>query len=183
MQAEAVVEPIIQALTRRLTASQDVLRYMLAGNSTFTVRSIETQKRYTFKVVSVARALGKQYKKGSPQREKIQKDNVDKYWVRLLVGPDNNNSFIYIGMLEIFKKILRFHTTKASYASVDAHEMVKLQPSGKALDYVMQWLQIHPVLTPKIEFWHSGRCGMCGKKLTVPESVDRGIGPDCAGRL
>jgi hypothetical protein len=26
-----------------------------------------------------------------------------------------------------------------------------------------------------------GRCGICGKKLTDPDSLIRGIGPDCAG--
>ena len=29
----------------------------------------------------------------------------------------------------------------------------------------------------------SGTCGICGRKLTTPESLDRGIGPECAGKL
>jgi len=29
---------------------------------------------------------------------------------------------------------------------------------------------------------HEGRCAMCGRKLTVPESIDTGIGPVCAGK-
>jgi hypothetical protein len=29
----------------------------------------------------------------------------------------------------------------------------------------------------------SGRCGLCGRKLTDPESVERGIGPDCVQKL
>ncbi len=182
MQAEAVVEPIIQELERRLTSSPDILRYILAGNSTFTIRSVETQKRFTFKVVAISRVLGKQHKKGSLQRAKVERENKDKYWVRLLIGPDNETSFIYIGMLEKFSGILRFNTTTKSFSSVSASEMVKLSPSGGALDFLMRWLQSQPALTPKIEFWHSGRCGMCGKKLTVPESVDRGIGPDCASK-
>jgi hypothetical protein len=28
--------------------------------------------------------------------------------------------------------------------------------------------------------FHSGRCGICGRVLSDPESVKRGIGPDCA---
>lgn len=27
------------------------------------------------------------------------------------------------------------------------------------------------------------RCGVCGRELTDPESIDRGIGPDCFGKL
>lgn len=30
---------------------------------------------------------------------------------------------------------------------------------------------------------HAGRCGRCGRILTVPESIDLGLGPECAGRV
>jgi hypothetical protein len=30
---------------------------------------------------------------------------------------------------------------------------------------------------------HEGRCGKCGRLLTVPESVETGIGPECAKRM
>lgn len=33
-----------------------------------------------------------------------------------------------------------------------------------------------------VEVWHEGRCGMCGRALTVPESIASGFGPDCAAR-
>jgi len=33
------------------------------------------------------------------------------------------------------------------------------------------------------EFWHEGRCAACARRLTVPESVATGFGPDCADRL
>lgn len=29
----------------------------------------------------------------------------------------------------------------------------------------------------------TGKCGICGRPLTDPESVGRGIGPDCLGKL
>ena len=35
----------------------------------------------------------------------------------------------------------------------------------------------------KAEFWHEGRCGRCGRTLTVPESIASGVGPECQGRL
>jgi hypothetical protein len=31
--------------------------------------------------------------------------------------------------------------------------------------------------------WHEGRCGRCGRKLTVPESIESGFGPECASIL
>ena len=34
-----------------------------------------------------------------------------------------------------------------------------------------------------IELWHEGRCGKCGRVLTVPTSISTGFGPDCLRRL
>jgi len=33
------------------------------------------------------------------------------------------------------------------------------------------------------ELYHAGKCGKCGRKLTHPESLQTGIGPDCATRM
>lgn len=30
------------------------------------------------------------------------------------------------------------------------------------------------------QFWHEGRCARCGRRLTVPESIATGWGPECA---
>lgn len=35
-------------------------------------------------------------------------------------------------------------------------------------------------LHPKMAFFHKGKCGVCGRPLTDPASIDRGIGPICA---
>jgi len=37
--------------------------------------------------------------------------------------------------------------------------------------------------SPMIEFFHAGSCGRCGRKLTVPESIESGLGPECARRV
>ena len=29
------------------------------------------------------------------------------------------------------------------------------------------------------EFWHEGRCARCSRRLTVPESISSGFGPEC----
>jgi hypothetical protein len=36
---------------------------------------------------------------------------------------------------------------------------------------------------PNLEVWHEGVCGRCGRQLTVPESIQRGIGPECIQRM
>lgn len=33
------------------------------------------------------------------------------------------------------------------------------------------------------EFWHEGRCAACARRLTVPQSIATGYGPDCSERL
>lgn len=33
------------------------------------------------------------------------------------------------------------------------------------------------------EFWHEGRCAACARRLTVPQSIATGFGPECAERL
>ena len=35
----------------------------------------------------------------------------------------------------------------------------------------------------RFEFRHEGRCGRCGRALTVPESIDTGFGPHCAAEM
>jgi len=33
-----------------------------------------------------------------------------------------------------------------------------------------------------VEFYHSGNCAKCGRKLTTPESIKNGLGPICFNR-
>ena len=52
--------------------------------------------------------------------------------------------------------------------------------SWRALDYLFNQ---GGIAHPGIEVWHEGRCGRCGRLLTVPESIASGIGPVCAERM
>ena len=38
-------------------------------------------------------------------------------------------------------------------------------------------------LPPSVEVWHEGNCRRCRRKLTVPASIELGLGPDCASDL
>ena len=90
-----------------------------------------------------------------------------------LTGPDNTSHYRYIGVIFDEKT---FRHTKKSTIGKDAPVVrcfewvwnVLSKKSQKALD--------------RIEFWHEGRCAVCGRKLTVPESIKSGIGPVCEGR-
>lgn len=48
--------------------------------------------------------------------------------------------------------------------------------------YVFEHLQAKR-LPPKAEIWHEGTCGRCNRPLTDPESIARGIGPECIKKM
>jgi hypothetical protein len=66
----------------------------------------------------------------------------------------------------------QFRLTRSSRATLDA-------PSVKAFRFFFESNRLHPELVVR----HEGKCGRCGRTLTVPESIDRGIGPECAGKI
>ena len=53
-------------------------------------------------------------------------------------------------------------------------------PSARAFRWIWSRFVSDKDFAPA-EFWHEGRCGRCGRKLTVPASIERGLGPVCAG--
>ena len=138
-----------------------VLPYLFAGNATFTVLNTATQGRFTFKVqVAKDKATGKA---------------LDFPWfVKVLTGSNNESDYRYLGVIfsapEGQPRTLKL--TGKSFATPDT-------PCAKAFSWVLDRLQ-GKGLPPTVEVWHSGHCGRCGKTLTVPESIERGIGPDCA---
>jgi hypothetical protein len=54
--------------------------------------------------------------------------------------------------------------------------------SEKVFSYVLDKLKANS-LPECVEIWHEGKCGKCGRPLTVPSSIITGIGPDCVKKL
>lgn len=48
--------------------------------------------------------------------------------------------------------------------------------------FAWTWKRVHSQnpLPGNIEVWHEGSCCYCAKRLTVPASIELGMGPDCA---
>jgi hypothetical protein len=93
-------------------------------------------------------------------------DDSEIWFVSVLSGPNNTSDYIYLGLIN---KDLDFMRTKGSKISVDA-------PSFKAFKWF--WGKIWD-LPSSVSVFHEGRCGRCGRMLTVPESVESGFGPEC----
>jgi Family of unknown function (DUF6011) len=92
------------------------------------------------------------------------------HFVSVLTGADNDNSYTYLGT--IFSDGAYRHGRK-SRISPDA-------PSAKAFDWTWQNRERLPA---NVKVNHEGKCGRCGRTLTVPESIESGFGPECIGKL
>lgn len=142
---------------KQITIPADIAHYTFAGNSTFTLVSTKTGTRYTYKL---QRADGED--EGRP------------WFVRVLTGSDNNSDYSYAGFIPGDKQDRIIKGKKGMNPSA---------PSVVALGWFLNKLANNQDALAQIEFWHEGRCGACGRKLTVPESIDTGLGPDCARRM
>lgn len=136
----------------QITNAQDALRYMLAGNATVTLASARTGTRYTYRVRAAKDARG----------------DVT-HFISVLTGSDNTRDYSYLGV--VGRDGVR--TTQRSTVGPDA-------PSTRAIQWALRKLQ-EGQLPTELEVHHSGRCGRCGRELTVPESIRTGLGPTCAG--
>jgi hypothetical protein len=133
----------------------DIKQYALAGHATLTLSSQRTGNRYTYKI----------------NQAKDDNGQPKAFWfVGLLTGPDNVNSYTYMGVLNGEFKL----TSKSRY-SADSIPVRAFQFFWRHIDAGQ--------LPPEMEIRHEGSCGRCGRKLTVPASVDSGIGPECARRM
>ena len=93
-----------------------------------------------------------------------QKKDSNLFFVSVLTNPD---VYVYIGTVIDGQ----FKHGKKSKISKDAQ-------SFRVFDYVFGSL-IKNNLPNFIEIWHEGRCGKCGRTLTVPDSIANGLGPEC----
>jgi hypothetical protein len=96
---------------------------------------------------------------------KVETNDAGLYFVRVLVSPD---VWAYAGIIRGGV----FNTTAKSSISLDA-------PSIVALRWFLQRLHAPVPTFPGMEFWHEGKCCRCGRPLTDPESIAKGIGPVC----
>jgi uncharacterized protein DUF6011 len=133
---------------------KDAKTFALAGNAIITLESLKTGAHFTFKV--------------SQAKDKATGDlKTGLYFVSVLNGQNNESDYMYIGMI----RNGGFTLTRGSRAGGDAM-------SVKAFNFF--WNAQAP---EQLVVRHEGRCGRCGRTLTVPESIDLGIGPECFAKM
>jgi hypothetical protein len=147
----------------------EIRKQVLGGNSTFTIVFGESVGRYTFKVKSNKKDRDSNWSTG----------NQDKslYWVSVKIGPgDGYDDYLTIGRL--VKNI------DGEYKFLPAHDKRNGKMHFAAVMFRSFWIPLENGcrLFPGWEFYHATTCCVCGRKLTVPESIVSGIGPECAGK-
>lgn len=98
-----------------------------------------------------------------------KKKQVDgpSHFVKVRTG----NDFAYLGFIASGKFI---HGRKA--------ELPANSPQSRAFAWAYENLAAKHMPTT-CEIWHEGTCGRCARPLTDPDSIARGLGPDCLSKM
>jgi len=154
----------------KFTDAASVRSFVLGGNALFTVRSEATGTRFTYKVrASEDKTSQPDYEStAGPAARRPRGGGV--FFVSLLSGSNNEEDFSYLGIIPKDDP-LSFRLTAKSRAGEQAQSVVAFR---------WFWKQITAGRLPgSMSVWHEGRCGRCGRTLTVPESIASGFGPEC----
>lgn len=98
----------------------------------------------------------------------------ERWMVKMLAGPDNTSDYTYVGMLESGKVRL---TAKSSLR----HDSLAYRILSRVLLAYWEGRQ-DQIEAAGWRVLHEGRCCVCGRPLTRPDSIEAGIGPECAKR-
>lgn len=145
-----------------ISNAKEIFDYAIAGAGAFTAINEATGGRFTFKVQAP-----RKFRNGP-----IDYDS-DVRFVKVLTGPDNESSYRYIGT--IFLKDKKFIVTRKVQIAPEA-------PSIRAFKWVWSRIASGADLGT-VKVYHEGICGRCGRKLTVPESIESGYGPECINHV
>lgn len=158
---DGLPEPQPKELRGELTTAERITSFVKAGNAVITLQSVKTEQRFTFKITK-------------PEEQK----GPASYFVSLLNGPDNTRNYQYMGIVRNELAGERFTLTRNSKITSEA-------PSYRAFEYFWRAIvmQKRPQEQWGLRVWHEGRCGRCGRPLTVPESIESGFGPECIKKI
>lgn len=130
--------------------------FLFAGKALFTATNTVKGTRLTFKITQ---------SKPEPGRAQV-------YFASVMKGQDNENDYRYIGVVNA--RDLTLHATSKS-------KFMPGTPEFEGLKFTLDVIAGRK-LSPSLNIQHAGKCGRCGRTLTVPESIESGIGPECAAR-
>lgn len=147
--------------------------FIKGGTATFTVTN-PNGEHYTFRVIREV------YSYAADGRTRIKDPNGGEvcFYVYVLTQGDK---YVYMGMLNLQSDLdtEKFTNLRITAKSNFTHESKAYQVASWAFRVI--WGQRFLPENYRIE--HDGNCSRCGRTLTHPESLDSGLGPDCAGKV
>lgn len=126
--------------------------FLTAGRAIFTVSNPKGE-RYTFRARRETKAV-----------------RGDLFDVGLLTGPDNESSY---------QRVCRLYGDNLKIGWRGGPFPPESKPF-KVFKWVVGLLQANKLPPAGYAIQHAGRCGRCGRLLTVPESIESGLGPECS---
>ena len=144
------------AITRKSITPAQFRNFVFMGRSVFTLENNETGNYLTFQIREVK-------KKG--------KVVPNEFTVQCKSLGDKAHGYQFLGFLNLATK--RFNTYKRTPNTFIGF---------KVFFWLMQNMERLEDFT-KLAIYHEGRCCKCSLPLTVPESIDSGIGPECKRKM
>ena len=172
----------------RLSDPADIRAFVGAGNAYFTLRNAETGGRVTYNVTREDDGT-------MTVRAFTGSDNSDRRHYGYLGTVDADGRYAYGGtraavaglaartapftprQAAVLDDRCRRHGVTAAAAALPADDV-------RARGFAWFWrvLGSGRAFPAAFEFWHEGRCAACARRLTVPQSIATGFGPECAAR-
>lgn len=141
-------------------------RFILAGKACFTLElpteyaaAKDLKPHYTFRVDGVDST-------GFGTQKKV-------YFVKMLTGSDNTSDYTYVGMLNAENGDVRL-TTKSKLTRDSVLYKLICRLFSVIVSDTASVIEDHG-----FSLHHEGKCCRCGRLLTTPLSIERGIGPEC----
>lgn len=124
------------------------------GNATFTVDNGKGN-HYTFKI-------------------RQPKGENKPFFASLLTGPNNEADYTYLGV---------FCPPTGGLRLTGKSKMDDNSLPVRVFRFALRCAWGQQTLPEGYQIRHEGKCGCCGRTLTTPESLERGIGPECWSKM
>lgn len=144
-------------IVRKSITPDQFRNFIFGGRAVFTLENSSTGNYITFRIKAV---------------KKQGKVVPNEYTVESKVLGDASSGYSFMGFLNLNRRTFKEwgSTPKGSIAYKTFYWMMK--NFDRLEDF-----------SSKLAIYHEGSCCKCGMPLTVPESIDSGIGPECKRKM
>jgi hypothetical protein len=139
----------------KLTDKDEIQMYVYGGKGRFRLKSLKSEKEFTYKI--------------SPMSKYNPKYDEYTYYVSLVIPGGST----FLGVMKSEEN--KYIHSKKSIKDFNS-------PEVKGFRWLLGQFETEKEFPTEMEFYHMGICSCCGKVLTIPGSIELGIGPVCFQR-